>query len=549
MINKKTVISLLITLVLVFSLVGCETTPKDNSQEQTDVKATEAPAEATEAPAEEEEPAAEFKDTITVALDSDPVALDPTLVSDGNSATVIKAVMEGLMGFEQGTGELIPVLAESYKFSDDGKEVVFNLRSGVKFHDGTDFNADAAIFNVNRQLPENKTEEMPNAGTIYGNVEKVEKVDDLTIKFTLVNPDVTFLTALALNPGCEMVSPTAFEADPEAFKKSPVGTGSYKFVEWKAAQYVKLERNEEYWGEKAKTANVIYKVIPESAVRASELLAGTVDVLNFIDINSIDQLKSSGMNIYSTPGATISYIAFYTDKEPFNNKLVRQAIFMGIDREAIVKGLYGENAVVSNGIIPPTTLGYSDELKALPYDPEKAKELLAEAGYEDGLKFQMLAYNVVKNYNPAAENLAIAIQNELKKIGVEVDVVVKPWNEFVNNLFEEEHEGDAIQIGWGSTTNDPADFTLLLDSSNCGTGLNFADYENTELDELMAKAKTVGDIKEREAIYIEIQKIINDEVPWLFMSHSKDYSATSPKVTGYAVGFGGQRVDTLQVEK
>ncbi len=483
---------------------------------------------------------------LTIGMDSDPVAFDPALVSDGNSAMVIKETMEGLMAFESGTGKLIPWLAKDYTFTDEGKVVTFTLRENVTFHDGTPFDAEAVKYNFERQMPDNKTEEMPNAGTIFGNVEKVEVLGTYQIRITLKSRDVTFLTSLALNPGCEMVSPKAFEADPEAFKKHPVGTGPYRFATYVEGQYVSLKANEEYWNGRAKCDEIVFKIIPDSAVRTSELIAGSIDILQSVDLNSVSQLENTaGVEVKSTPGATISYIALYSNKEPFNNKKVRQALFMGVDREAIVTGLYGNNAVVSKGFIPPTTLGYSDDLEPFAYDPDNAQQLLSEAGYGNGLSVTMLAYNVTKNYNPAGERLAIAIQDNLKKIGVDAEVVVKPWNEFVSELFDENPTGHAIQIGWGSTINDPADFAMLLESKNVGTGLNFADWENETYDQLADKAKKTGDLEEREAIYIEMQQLANEECPWIHMSHSKDFYAYSDNVIGYAGGITGTKYYTV----
>ena len=487
--------------------------------------------------------------TIRVALPSNPDVLDPALTVDGNSAVVMSNIMEGLLGIKQHTGEIIPVLAKSWEAKQNGKVFIFHLRQGVKFHDGTKFDAEAVKFNMERQMPPNKTEDMPSADQIYGNVEEVEVLGEYEVKVTLNSPDVTFLTGLAQMPGGPMVSPEALKENPDEFKKNPVGTGPFQFVEWVPDQYVRLKAFEDYWGGEPKADQMVYKVIEDAASRTSSLLAGEVDILPWVNINHLERLKRGDMNIIEQPGWTLNYIAFYTDQEPFNDKKVRKAIFMGVNRKKLVKGLYGNHAVVANGIIPPGVLGHSDELFPPEYDPERARELLKEAGYEDGLSFKLLAYNVKKNYNPAGEKLALIVKDQLKDIGVEVDVIVKPWSEFLNLLFSKEHKvADAVQIGWGSTTGDPSSFTLLLRSKQMGTGLNFAEYENPKIDELSNKAKTVADQDERAEVYREIQNIVNEELPWLFISHSIDYSATRPDVVGYGQGVSDKMANVYREE-
>lgn len=316
------------------------------------------------------------------ARGADSVKLDPALVTDGESAKVMNNIYDNLVRYKPGSTDVEPALAESWKVSEDGKVWTFYLRKNVKFHDGTPFNAEAVKFNIERQLPPKATKDMAYADFTYGMIEKVEVVDDYTVKITLKYPYAPFLANLAMGLSAPMISPTAAKKYGENYSQNPVGTGPFMFVKWDKEQQIVLKANKSYWGGAPKVDRVIFKVVKENAVRANELLAGSVDMIDGVDPNDVPRLqKDSNVTILTAPGMNINYLGLRTDKKPFDDPRIRQAISMAINREAIVKSLYQDKAILANGPLPPNLFGYVKDLKPYPYDPEKAKALLKEAGY------------------------------------------------------------------------------------------------------------------------------------------------------------------------
>lgn len=233
---------------------------------------------------------------------SDPRGLDPAYVDDGESANPIVNIYDGLVRYKPGNTEIEPALATEWSSSPDGKEWTFKLRQGVKFHDGTPFNADAVVFSVSRQLPPQRTDAMPYASFTFGPVQKVEKVDDYTVKFILSEPYAPFLANLAMALAAPIVSPAAVEKYGDKFIENPVGTGPFKFVEWKKGQQIVLEANKEYWDGAPKLDKLVYKIVKENSVRASELRTGGIQAMNGVDPNDVKMLEEAGVTVIKNPG-------------------------------------------------------------------------------------------------------------------------------------------------------------------------------------------------------------------------------------------------------
>lgn len=469
---------------------------------------------------------ASVADTLIFAQGSEPRGLDPALVDDGESSKVIVNIYEGLLQFAQDSTTVEPCLAKDWDISEDGLTYTFHLQEGVKFHDGTDFNAEAVKFNVERQTI-NKTEDMGYADFVWGDVASVEAQDEYTVVITLKKPSTPFLNNLAMSLGAPMVSPTALEANDNNLNKKPVGTGPYTFDSWTPDQDIILKKNADYWGEPAKTDTVLFKFIKENASRVVALTNGEADMIDGIDTNVIEELKSSGMEILDEEGMNISYMAYNVEREPFNDPAVRKAISQAINVPEMVEGLYSGYASMATTILPSFVPGYSDKVTQISYNPEAAKEALAAAGVT---KISMITYSNPRPYNTVTgQPLAEAVQGYLEKVGVEVDITPYDWTTYKEKI--KNRDFDICFYGWIGDNGDPDNFMNLLADDD--PTMNVSMYQDEEFKALLAKAASTPNGEERDAIYAEMEQKVADEAVWLPISHMKSLSAYNPAVDGY----------------
>lgn len=471
---------------------------------------------------------------LVFAQGSDPRGLDPAYVDDGESAKIITQVFEGLVRYKPGSTEIQPLLATEWSNSADGKEWTFKLRQGVKFHDGTPFNAQAVKFSIERQLPPNRKEDMPYAEFTFDGITKVEAIDDYTVKITLEKPSAPFLANLAMGLAAPIVSPEAVKKYGDKFIENPVGTGPYKFVKWEKGQQIELAAFDGYWGDKPQMAKVVYKFTKENSVRASDLMTGSTDIMDGVDTNDIKTLEAKGMTLIKSPGMNINYMGFYTYKKPFDNPKLRQALSMAINRQYLVDYLYQGQATLPNSVLPSFIPGYDKEAKPYGYNPDDAKKLLAEAGYANGFEFTAITYSNPRPYNPVnGEKLAAAVQADLAKIGVKMNIKSYPWKEYKQVL--KNGEGDAYFYGWIGDNGDADNFLMLLETAQIKGSLNASKYSNPKLDQLLAEGRTTMDPAQRAVIYGQAQRLINQEAPWVLISHSVDMAAYRPNIKGFAL--------------
>ncbi|AET70875.1 ABC-type dipeptide transport system, periplasmic component [Desulfosporosinus orientis DSM 765] len=475
------------------------------------------------------------EDTVIFARGADSISLDPVLIEDIESAKVVANVFDTLVRYKEGSTEVEPALATEWSTSEDGKEWTFKLRQGVKFHDGTPFNAEAVKFNMDRQLPPNRTEEMPYSSFTLGMVDKVVAVDDYTVKFILKTPYSPFLLNLAMPFSVPIGSPEAIKKMGKDFGAHPVGTGPYIFESWEKDAKITLKANPDYWGGKPNIDKLVFEVIKEKSLRADKLIAGDVDIIDGVAPEDVERLKGDEhLNVSLSPGMNISYMGMRTDRKPFNDPKVRQAISMAINRKELVKALYQGNALVANGPLPPSLLGYDKTIQPYPYDPAKAKELLREAGYDDNLSFDLITYSDSRPYNTiGGDNLAVAIQGYMKEVGITVNITSAPWKEYKQNL--QDGQGDAYLYGWTGDNGDPDNFLYVLLHSSQITSLNYSKYKNPNYDELLEKAQQTSNIQERIKDYSSAQQILVKDAPWLFISTSMNITAANKRISGFSI--------------
>jgi len=489
----------------------------------------------------------------------DSVGLDPAIITDGESGKVTINVFDTLVDYEPDNTEVRAALATDWEVSDDGTVWTFNLRQGVKFHDGTDFNAEAVVINVERWM--NKDHPLNNGECKYWSymfngyapdsiVTKIEATGDYQVQFTLQEPFAPFIQNLAMF-SFAIASPAALDEYGNDFFKNPVGTGPFKFVEWIQDDKVTLVKNEAYWGEAAKIDTLVFRSIPDNSARFLELQAGTIDMMDGVNPDDVAAAKANDQfQMILRPSMNVGYLALNTEKEPLGNKQVRQAVNMAINKQAIIDAFFAGLAKPAKNPLPPSLWGYNDDIKDYEYNPEKAKALLADAGYPDGFKTTVWAMPVPRPYMPQGQKVAEAIQADLAAVGIEAEIVSYEWGIYLEKAENGEH--DMILLGWTGDNGDPDNFIYaLLDKDNAvkGSSNNYAFYINEQVHDLLIKAQREMDQDKRSDLYKQAQVIIHEDAPWVPLDHSTDPLILMKYVKGYLPHPTGiEKVNTVSVQ-
>ena len=533
---KKRLISVLLCTALAATMVaGCtkknEVLEQSAAAEGSESAQTEASApEQTQAAAEALEEFGEIpadvdtEQIITYAQGADPRGLDPALIDDGESSKPICQMYEGLLKYGDNNTEVEPCLAESWEVSGDGLTYTFKLRQGVKFHDGTDFNAEAVKYNVDRQTV-NKTEDMLYADFVFGDVAECNVIDDYTVEIVLNKVSTPFLNNLAMSLGAPMVSPTACEANNNNLNEAPCGTGPYKFVRWDKNEAVVMERNEDYWGEKGVAKQIVFKTITDNSARVVALTNGEVDIIDGIDANVVDQVTSAGALLNMAEGMNINYLAYNTQR--ITDPEVRKALSQAVNVPELVASLYRGYASEATSILPTFMPGYSADVKQVSYDPEAAAQTLADKGVTE---LHMLAYTNPRPYNTATgQTLAEALQGYYEKVGVTCTIDSYDWTTYKEKVGTGDY--DVCLYGWIGDNGDPDNFMNLLASEDIE--MNVAQYHDEEFKTMLAEAASTPNGDERNAIYAQMEQKLADECVWLPISHQENLSAYQSNVHNY----------------
>src|SRR5665648_629041 len=503
--------------------------------------------------------------TLVFGSSGDVSGLDPADVTDGESIQRMDNIFEGLVEFESGSTMIKPCLATSWEASADGTEIVFHLREGVKFHDGTDFNADAVVFSFARQYdtthPYNQYGEWPYWGYMFYDVDRMEKIDDFTVKLVLKRPNASIMTSLAMFTVC-IVSPTNAEKYKEDAFKNPCGTGPFKFVEWVKDDHITLEANENYWRERASLDKLIFKVISDPSARLMALETGEVQGIEYPNPADLDRIKANkDLTLLSAAGMNVGYMAMntgygYVDAnhngvrdlldeplvktpgyfEPLTKKEVRQAINLAIDKQSIVDNLYMGTAIKAKNGMPPFMLCYNDAVEDYPYDPEKAKVLLAEAGYPDGFDVTIYVMPVSRAYMFDPPKIGEAIQSYLAAVGIKVEFYQADWGTYLQEVEAGKHQMCLLGItGDTGDTDDFMSYCYAPNSAAIGTASNQAFYNNEEVQKLISKSLQTYDKAERAEYYKKVQEIIHEDAPWVYLAHANQSLVFSASVHDFVL--------------
>ncbi|TLS36995.1 ABC transporter substrate-binding protein [Pseudalkalibacillus caeni] len=483
--------------------------------------------------------------TLVFGRGADAVSLDPINVTDGESIRSTNNIYETLFTYDNNL-KLQPKLAMGYETSEDGLTWTIKLRDDVKFHDGTKFNADAVVFNFDRWMdkenPYHQGGDFVYYSFLYGGfkgdenhlIESVKAIDETTVEFKLKEKTAPFISYLAI-PMFGIASPDAIKKYNEKFNEHPVGTGPFKFKEWKRNDTVTLEKNEDYYVDgKPELDRLIFKVIPDNTARLTALQTGEIDMMDGLDPSKADSVKNNeSLDLIERPSFNIGYLAFNMEKEPFNDVKVRKAINYAIDRKAIVDAFYSGLGEVAKNPLPPSLWGYNDNVEGYELDIEKAKKLLKEAGYEDGFKTQLWTMSNPRPYLPQPQKIAEALQSDLSKIGIEVEIVTYEWATYLDKTSQGGHP--MALFGWTGVMADPDNFLFPnLDKSNAEVPANNrAFYKSEEVHQLLVKARQTLDQEKRADIYKEVQEILYKDAPWANLVHTTPPLAKAKYVEGF----------------
>ena len=475
--------------------------------------------------------------TLIFARGGDIQFLDSAYLFDGESARTSVLMHEPLIRYKVGSdGELEPALAEKWSVSDDGLTYTFNLRKGVKFHDGTPFNAEAVKFNYDRMLPANAQPRMQAAKPVFGRTDRIETPDESTVKIIQKERQGSLAIQLAGISGWIM-SPTALKKYGEDYTSHPTGTGPFMFDSWdRDAQFV-VKANPDYWGGKPKLDRVILKVTKEATVRVDQLLTGEADVIT--DIAPLDVARVEGgadSAILTAPPINFAVMGFLMFRKPFDDIRVRKAINMAINREALVKFLYKDKGIVLDAPLPKASWAYNSDLKGYPYDPDQAKKLLAEAGYPNGFSFEALTFSQARPYCPLGMvKVGEVVQADLKKVGVNMTLRLMPGVGETEDAAAR-GEGDAYFTGYFFSGDPGPIFDQIWSSSAAAPkGGNLPRYSNPEVDKLITESLPEPDQAKRKATYWKIQELLMADAPMVFINSYATMRGIRKAVTNFVI--------------
>ncbi len=471
MLRKKSILTLSLLLIVAIVLAGCGGETKSSSDK---------------------------RDNLIYVFDGEPQTLDCAKTSDQLAYTVVYQIHDYLID-RLPDGTLVPGLAETWEYSDDGTEITFHIRENVKFHNGDVLTAEDVAFSLNNAIGSSQTSRITSA------MDSASVVDENTVLLKLKHPFGAIEYCLA-NAQMGIVNKKAYEEDPEAFARHPVGTGAYQFKEWKTGDSITLTAFDDYYKDKASIENIEFRIMLDSDTAVMALENGEVDFTFDIPNTAIKKVQENeNLEYYVTNAASTCYVVLNNEHEILSNKKVRQAIAHAIDKEALIAGAVEGYGVPAETPISTTAFGFPADFKNREYDVEKAKELLAEAGYPDGFKIVFTATETL-NFKKPGEIL----QDQLGAIGIELDIKDVEFSVYLDDVISGNNYEMAVTEQ--STAYPDADHIYsLYHSSMIDVGRNFINVRNDQLDELLDRGRVSQDPDERIKAYEEICELWKEE--------------------------------------
>lgn len=467
---------------------------------------------------------------------TDSVSLDPITVTDGESFKVARNIYETLVQFGEDDTSIKPSLAKEWEISEDQLTYTFTLQEGVKFHDGTVFNAEAVVKNFERWM-NGTVDQFPYYGDMFGGfvddknhiIDTVKALDEHTFEIKLKKPSAALLNNLAMT-AFSIASPSAIEKEGDKFGENPVGTGPFKFKSWNRNDSIELTKNEDYWQNGyPKVTKLIYRTLPDNAARLNSLVTGEIDIADGLSPSDHKRIEEdSNLQLLKRPSFNVGYLGMTMTQKPLNDSKIRQAVSLAIDRQAIVSSFFEGLATEAKNPLQPTSLGYNENTEPYTFDVEKAKGLLKESSY-DGKVVELWAMPVPRPYMPDGQKVAEAIQKNLETIGMKTKIVTYEWATYLDKT--RKGEAQLFLLGGTSDNGDPDNLlSLFFDESG---SLNNSQLNDVKIQNWLAEARSTTDETKREEIYGEIQNRLREIVPVLPLVHSTPIVGARSNVENY----------------
>ncbi|MGQ4809287.1 Periplasmic dipeptide transport protein [Candidatus Entotheonellaceae bacterium PAL068K] len=497
--------------------------------------------------------------TLIYCSEGSPEGFNPALYTAGTTFDASsRQIFNRLVEFERGSTKIVPALAASWEVSADGLTYTFHLRQGVKFHTtrrfqpSRDLHADDVVFSFERQLrtdhPYHKISggqfeyfvamDMPNL------IQAIDKVDERTVRFRLNQPEAPFIANLAMDFASihsqEYADRMLQAGTPEQVDLEPVGTGPFQLVGYQKDAVIRYKAHPDYWAGKAAIDHLVFAITPDPAVRYQKLKAGECHIMPYPNPADLDSMRADpAINLLEQEGLNVGYLAFNTEKKPFDDKRVRQALNLAINKAAIIDAVFQGAGKAAKNPIPPTIWSYNDAVEDYPYDPDRARALLAAAGYANGFGTDIWAMPVQRPYNPNARRMAELIQADFARVGVKAKIVSFEWGEYLKRSKVGEHQ--TVLLGWTGDNGDPDNFLfVLLGCEAARDSANRARWCHRTFNDLLVQAKRTANVEQRTQLYRAAQLIFKEEAPWVTIAHSIVFKPVRKEVVDFRIDpFGG----------
>lgn len=478
---------------------------------------------------------------LVIARANDAIGLDPATATETEAFKVTVNLFETLVSMDETSGEIQPLLAESWQSSEDGLRWTFRIREDVRFHDGTLCDAEAVAFNFERWMNDqspfhagNFSYYFYNFGGFPGIIESVTALSDRSLEIILERPYAPFLSTLSM-PAFAIASPDAIVTYNDDLFLHPVGTGPFQFVSWSQGEELVLERYDDYWNKPSGVGRLVFRTVPESAERLALLEEGAVHIAyNLKPQDAENVVEDPNLVLHRQQFLNLGYLAINNTKPPFDDVRAREAIAYLIDKEKMIDEVFGNVAREAHSFLPPVLWGYHEKITSRAYDLERAQNLWRAADGNQQEPISLWVMTTPRTYFPDPMGLAAYLEEQFEGAGIAIEVVSLPWDDYLERIKEGEHH--MALVGWNADQLDPDNFLYTFFTSEHrkpGIAFNYSFYSNPQVDDLLKRARETTDRSFRISLYREMQEIIYAETPAVPLVHTMPAIGVSRTVQGY----------------